>query len=47
MWVLILALYGAAIAVWGTNLRQTLKVRDPSRSRTGGGRLYPIYPIHI
>ena len=27
MWVLILALYGAAIAVWGTNLRQTLKVR--------------------
>jgi len=27
MWVLILALYGAAIAVWGNNLRQTLKVR--------------------
>jgi len=27
MWVLILSLYGAAIAVWGNNLRQTLKVR--------------------
>ena len=40
MWVLILALYGAAIAVWGTNLRQTLKVRILACSGTSGGRLY-------
>ena len=27
MWVLILAAYGAAVAVWGNNLRPTLKAR--------------------
>ncbi|MCS5594546.1 MAG: heme lyase CcmF/NrfE family subunit, partial [Porticoccaceae bacterium] len=27
MWVLILAIYGAAVAIWGNNLRSTLKAR--------------------
>ena len=27
MWVLILAIYGAAVAIWGNNLRPTLKAR--------------------
>ena len=27
MWVLILALYGGAVAIWGNNLRPTLKAR--------------------